>query len=362
VNSDTIEISGDGFHYSALVGHGLMAKAGQFARKVVSGYGCAIIADETSARLFSDRVCKSFASENFSPRLIRIPAGEKSKSFAQVEKICGEMIEAGLDRSAFVVGLGGGVIGDISGFVAAIFQRGIPHIQIPTTLLAMVDSSIGGKTGVNLDAGKNLIGAIHHPSLVITDVQALDTLPARELRQGYAEIIKHAIIRDAEMFQALSSRAPKAFGARDDGLIALIRRNVAIKARIVADDAREISGERALLNFGHTIGHAIERATDFKIPHGDCIGMGMTAACAISIKRAGLSSRERDDVVSLLKQFQLPTRLPAEVDRERVANSVVHDKKFLGGKIRFVVTPRIGEAHVSNDVTMEDIQETIAAL
>jgi 3-dehydroquinate synthase len=362
VNSDTIEISGDGFHYSALVGHGLMAKAGQFARKVVSGYGCAIIADETSARLFSDRVCKSFASENFSPRLIRIPAGEKSKSFAQVEKICGEMIEAGLDRSAFVVGLGGGVIGDISGFVAAIFQRGIPHIQIPTTLLAMVDSSIGGKTGVNLDAGKNLIGAIHHPSLVITDVQALDTLPARELRQGYAEIIKHAIIRDAEMFQALSSLAPKAFGARDDGLIALIRRNVAIKARIVADDAREISGERALLNFGHTIGHAIERATDFKIPHGDCIGMGMTAACAISIKRAGLSSRERDDVVSLLKQFQLPTRLPAEVDRERVANSVVHDKKFLGGKIRFVVTPRIGEAHVSNDVTMEDIQETIAAL
>ena len=381
MNSDTIEISGNGFHYSALVGHGLMAKAGEFAHKVVSGNDCAIIADETSARLFSDCVCKSLASENFSPRLIRIPAGEKSKSFAQVEKICGKMIETGLDRSSFVVGLGGGVIGDISGFVAAIFQRGIPHIQIPTTLLAMVDSSIGGKTGVDLDAGKNLIGAIHHPSLVITDVQALDTLPARELRQGYAEIIKHAIIRDAEMFYDLSSRAPvkgfrhesfkvtpqdpstpKAFGVRDDGLVALIRRNVAIKARIVAEDAREISGERALLNFGHTVGHAIERATDFKIPHGDCIGMGMMAACAISIKRAGLSSRERDDVVSLLKQFQLPTQLPAEVDRERIVNSVVYDKKFLGGKIRFVLTPRIGEAHVSNDVTMEDIQETIAAL
>jgi 3-dehydroquinate synthase len=371
VNSDTIEISGSDFHYSALVGHGLMAKAGELARKVVSGNGCAIIADETSARLFADRVCKSFSSENFSPRLIRIPAGEKSKSFAQVEKICGEMIEMGLDRSSLVVGLGGGVIGDISGFVAAIFQRGIPHIQIPTTLLAMVDSSIGGKTGVNLDVGKNLIGAIHHPALIITDVEALESLPRKELRQGYAEIIKHAIIRDAEMFQALSSRAKPPvrsktrrgeLGPRDNGLVPLIRRNIAIKARIVAADAREISGERALLNFGHTVGHAIERATDFKIPHGDCIGMGMTAACGISMKRAGLSSQQRDDVVSLLKRFELPTQLPAEVDQEKIAAAVVHDKKFLGGKSRFVVTPRIGEAYVSNDVTMEDIREAIAAL
>ncbi len=364
MNSDTIEISGNGFRYSALVGHGLMAKAGEFAHKVVSGNRCAIIADETSARLFSDRVCKSFASENFSPRLTRIPAGEKSKSFAQVEKICGEMIAAGLDRSSFVVGLGGGVIGDISGFDAAIFQRGIPHIQIPTTLLAMVDSSIGGKTGVNLDAGKNLTGVFHHPALIIADIEALESLPPQELRQGYAEIIKHAIIRDAEMFQTLSSRAqpPVRLGPRDDGLVALIRRNVAIKARIVAADAREISGERALLNFGHTIGHAIERATDFKIPHGDCISIGMVAACAISMKRAGLASRERDDVVSLLKKFELPSQLPTGVDREKIAATVVHDKKFLGGKIRFVVTPRIGTAHVSNDVTMEDIREAIAAL
>ncbi len=364
MNSDTIEISGNGFRYSALVGHGLMANAGELARRVVSGNRCAIIADETSARLFSDRVCKSFGSENFSPRLIRIPSGEKSKSLAQVEKICDEMIAAGLDRSSFVVGLGGGVIGDISGFVAAIFQRGVPHIQIPTTLLAMVDSSIGGKTGVNLDAGKNLIGAIHHPALIIADVEALESLPRQELRQGYAEIIKHAIIRDAEMFRALSSRAkmPVRFGPMDDGFVALIRRNIVIKAKIVAADAREISGERALLNFGHTVGHAIERATDFKIPHGDCNSVGIVAACGISIKRAEFSSRERDDVVSLLKKFELPTQLPAEVDREKIAAAVAHDKKFLGGKIRFVVTPRIGEAHVSNDVTIDDIREAIAAL
>jgi 3-dehydroquinate synthase len=377
VNSDAIEISGNDFRYSALVGHGLMARAGELARKVVSGNRCAIIADETSAGLFGDRVCKSFSSENFLPRLIRIPAGEKSKSLAQVEKICEQMIAAELDRSSFVVGLGGGVIGDISGFVAAIFQRGIPHIQIPTTLLAMVDSSIGGKTGVNLEAGKNLIGAIHHPALIIADVDALESLPRQELRQGYAEIIKHAIIRDAEMFQMLSSRAQvegsrcvtlklslrdPSTVARDDGFVSLIRRNIAIKARIVSADAREISGERALLNFGHTVGHAIERATDFKIPHGDCISIGIVAACAISMKRDGLSSQERDDVVSLLKQFELPTQLPAGVDREGIAATVARDKKFLGGKIRFVITPRIGQAHVSNDVTMEDIREAIAAL
>src|SRR5947199_5334467 len=181
-----------------------MAKAGEFARKVMSGNRCAIIADETSARLFGDRISESFTAENFSPRLIRIPAGEKSKSLAQVEKICDEMIEAGLDRTSFVIGLGVGVIGDISGFVAAIFQRGIPHIQIPTTLLAMVDSSIGGKTGVNLEAGKNLVGVIHHPALIICDVDALESLPPQEVRQGYAEIIKHAIIRDAEMVAQLS--------------------------------------------------------------------------------------------------------------------------------------------------------------
>jgi 3-dehydroquinate synthase len=393
VNSDAIEISGNGFCYSALVGHALLARAGELARNPhliplpvgeenatparsakrqvradalsflqITGNHCAIIADQTSARLFGDRVYESFASQNFSPRLITIPPGDKSKSLGQVEKICDEMISKGLDRSSFVVGLGGGVIGDISGFVAAIFQRGIPHIQIPTTLLAMVDSSIGGKTGVNLAAGKNLVGSIHHQALTICDVDTLESLPPQEFRQGYAEIIKHAIIRDAKMFDDLSSRPLETFGRRDDRFAELIRRNIAIKAQIVSKDPRETSAERSLLNFGHTVGHGIERASDFKIPHGDCVSIGMVAACGISMKRAGLSSAERDAVVSLLKKFELPTRLPAEVDREKICTALAHDKKFLGGNIRFVVTPRIGEAHVSNDVTMEDIRAAIAAL
>jgi 3-dehydroquinate synthase len=380
VNSDAIEISGKDFRYPAFVGHGLIAKAGEMARNVTDRKRCTIIGDQNSARLFGERVCEAFASQNFSPQLITIAAGEKSKSLMQVEKICAEMIKAGFDRSSFVIGLGGGVIGDISGFVAAVFQRGIPHIQIPTTLLAMVDSSIGGKTGVNLEAGKNLVGVIHHPALIICDVDALETLPPQELRQGYAEIIKHAIIRDAEMFYDLSSRAKRSeaegsrdgslkvsqrdpsTGARDDEIMKLIRRNIAIKARIVAMDDRETSGERALLNFGHTVGHGIERGTDFKVPHGDCVSIGMVAACAVSIQRAGFSVKQRDEVVALLKKFSLPTQLPGGVDREKIIDAIAHDKKFLGGKIRFVVTPKIGEARISSDVTMDDIRAATAAL
>jgi len=200
------------------------------------------------------------------------------------------------------------------------------------------------------------------------------------LRQGYAEIIKHAIIRDAEMFRDLSSRA-QVEGSRgeslkgaqrdpssslrsawDDKMVELIRRNIAIKARIVSVDDRETSGERALLNFGHTVGHGIERATDFRIPHGDCISIGMVAACAVSIKRAALSANQREEVVALLEKFSLPTQLPAEVDREKIIDAIAHDKKFSAGQIRFVVTPKIGEAHVSSDVTMDDIRAAIGEL
>jgi len=272
-----------------------------------------------------------------------------------VERICEKMIAAGLDRRSFILGLGGGVIGDVSGFVASIFHRGIPHIQIPTTLLAMVDSAIGGKTGVNVQSGKNLIGAFHHPSLVIADVDALDSLPPQELRQGYAEIIKHGIIRDAEMLRDLRD-------GKTTDCAKLICRNIAIKAQIVSVDDRDISGERAVLNFGHTIGHAIERATDFEMPHGECVSLGMMAACHVSVKRAGLSAQERDQVVGLLQQFGLPTQLPHEIPRHQIVDALPRDKKFERGEIRFVVTPKLGTARVSREVTIEDLRDAIAQL
>jgi 3-dehydroquinate synthase len=251
------------------------------------------------------------------------------------------------------------VIGDISGFVAAIYHRGIPHVQIPTTLLAMVDSSIGGKTGVNTAAGKNLIGAVHHPSLVIDDVDVLRTLPRREFNQGFAEIIKHAIIADPEMFGTLQSwKAGEALA-----LQSLIRRNIEIKSKIVAKDERDRTGERAILNFGHTVGHGIERAGNYQeFLHGEAVSLGIVAACAISIKRAGLASDQRDAIVDLLRRFNLPTHFPRNFPREKIFEALPYDKKFESGNIRFVVTPRIGSAHLSSDVTLDDIREAVASL
>src|SRR5437899_13008918 len=328
-------------------------------RKHLPRKTCAIISDSDVAPLFASRVKESLTSAGFRPTLIVIPAGEKSKTLAQVGSICDQMIAAGLDRQSFVVGLGGGVVGDISGFVAAIYHRDIPHVQIPTTLLAMVDSSIGGKTGVNTRDGKNLIGAIHHPSLVIDDVDVLKTLPRREFNQGFAEIIKHAVIADARMFRKLQSwKAGEA-----PVLQRLIKRNIQIKSRIVAKDERDKSGERAVLNFGHTVGHAIERAGGYrKFLHGEALSLGIVAACAISIKKAGLSPDQRDSIVNLLRRFQLPTRLPRNFLRKKILEAVKFDKKFEAGKVRFIVTPQIGTAQVSRNVTMKDVREAIEGL
>src|SRR5438552_10509716 len=272
------------------------------------------------ASLFADRVLQSLASSAFHPILITIPAGEKSKTLRQAGAICEQMIAAGLDRQSFVIGLGGGVIGDISGFVAAIYHRGIPHVQVPTTLLAMVDSSIGGKTGVNAADGKNLIGAVHHPSLVIDDVDVLKTLPGREFNQGFAEIIKHAIIADREMFetvaQLLKLRADESASSK---LALLIKRNIKIKSAIVARDERDRTGERAILNFVHTVGHAIERAGNYrKFRHGEAVSLGIVVACAISIKKAGLPPNQREVIDDLRRQFYLPTQLPPNFSREKI--------------------------------------------
>jgi len=353
------KIVGSAYHCPALVGAELIDRLGEYTREYLSRERCTIISDNNVATLFAKSVKKSLISAGFQPTLITIPAGERSKTLEEAGAICDQMITAGLDRQSFVIGLGGGVVGDISGFVAAIYYRGIPHIQIPTTLLAMVDSSIGGKTGVNTRDGKNLIGAVHHPLLVIDDIDVLKTLPRREFNQGFAEIIKHAVIADAKMFRTLQSW--KAGGA--PALQKLIKRNIRIKSKIVAKDERDRTGERALLNFGHTVGHAIERAADYRqFLHGEALSLGIVAACAISIRRAGLSSDERDAIVDLLRQFALPTTLPKNFPRERVFDALKFDKKFEGGKVRFVVTPRIGAAHLANDVTLGDIREAIEDL
>jgi 3-dehydroquinate synthase len=354
-----VQVRGGVHRYPVLAGIGFLDKVGQYVRKAFPLEGCAIISDSNVAPLFADRIEKSLTSAGFRPTLITIPAGEKSKTLEQAGAICDRMIAAGLDRKSFVVGLGGGMIGDISGFVAAIYHRGIPHVQIPTTLLAMVDSSIGGKTGVDTRDGKNLIGLFHHPLLVIDDLEVLKTLPRRQFNQGFAEIIKHATIADANMFRTLQSWKTLAAPA----LQRLIKRNVQIKSTIVAKDERDRTGQRALLNFGHTVGHAIERAGNYrKFLHGEAVSLGIVAASAISVKRAGLPPEQRNAIVNLLARSGLPTCLPRNFRRKEIIDAVKFDKKFEKGKIHFVVTPRMGTAYLAENVTLADIREAVEQL
>jgi 3-dehydroquinate synthase len=342
--------------YEVCVGDGLLDRIGELCLKEVKGATCAVVSDENVAALYGQRVLESLERGSFRPALFTVPAGEQSKTIQSAEMICGKMIEAGLDRSSFVVALGGGMVGDLAGFAAAIYHRGIPCVQVPTTLLAQVDSSIGGKTAVNTAAGKNLIGAWHQPALVISDTDTLTTLPAREFRQGFAEIIKHAVIRDAGMFERLPH-----FNSAD--LPALVCRNVEIKGAIVAADERETTGERALLNFGHTIGHAIERAGKYgHFLHGEAVSLGIVAACGISMRRAGLSDGDRRRIVETLERFELPTRLPPDFQKDGILTAVRLDKKFARGEVRFVVVPKVGSARVATDVTMADIEDAISQL
>lgn len=343
-------------NYDVVVGSRLVEKAGALIREKLDGRSCAVISDDNVAKYFADRVVESLEVSKCRATLITVPAGEESKTMARAESICQQMIAAGLDRSSFVVALGGGMIGDLAGFVAAIYHRGIPCVQVPTTLLAQVDSSIGGKAAVNMAAGKNLVGAWHQPALVISDVDTLATLPPRELRQGFAEIIKHAVIRDADMFAMLQRFDPAK-------LEALIRRNIEIKADIVASDERETTGERALLNFGHTIGHAIERAGQYRdFLHGEAVSLGMVAAAEISVRKAELSEDERDRIIRTLEAFKLPTRLPAGFQKEETLKAIRFDKKFTAGQVRFVVVPKLGSARLATDVTEADIEAALARL
>ena len=344
--------------YPVHIGGNLIASAGDFCRESLPkpGIRCAVITDSNVEKLHAAPVLASLVGAGFQPELIVVPAGEKSKSLAQAEIVCDRMIAAGLDRGSFVVALGGGVIGDLAGFVAAIYYRGIPFIQIPTTIVAQVDSSVGGKTGVNSAGGKNLIGAFHQPRAVLADVDTLRTLPDREFNEGFAEAIKHAIIRDAALFDAL--------GDPDRNKLApLIARNVEIKAAIVSADEHETSGERALLNFGHTIGHGIENAAGYgRYLHGEAISLGIVAACALSGRKAGFSNADYDRVLARLRQYDLPTQLPSDISTESIMIALRTDKKFAGGNVRFVLSRGIGSAFLSTEVTLEEIRGAVDGL
>src|SRR5687768_7780951 len=297
----TVAVNIPGAEYEVRVEPGSLRSAGRQLRGLLPNVTrAAIVTDSNVGPLHLDALASPFRDAGLEPIDVVIPAGEAHKTLATVQTIYDRLLSAGVDRATPVVALGGGVVGDVAGFVAATVLRGVPFVQVPTTLLAMVDASVGGKTGVNHARGKNLIGAFHQPRAVLIDPTVLTTLPPRELRSGLAECIKHDVIRDADGFARLEREIDRALKLDVDYLTELISHNVAIKARVVEADPFE-HGERAHLNFGHTFGHAIETVTEYHYAHGECVALGMAAATFAAAKLGMLPEDQRKRVLAVIE-------------------------------------------------------------
>jgi 3-dehydroquinate synthase len=337
--------------YPIFVGSGLLPSLGRFSAELQLGRRCAVISDDRVAPLYAKAVLASLRSAGFEPQLIRVPHGETSKSLKMVRSCCDQLASHRLERKSFLVALGGGVVGDLAGFVAAIYLRGVPFIQVPTTLLAQVDSSVGGKVGINLKAGKNLVGAFHQPRFVLCDLRTLNSLPSREFRAGLAEVIKYGIISDARLFTRLERDLPRLLKREAKILAEVVARCCEIKAEVVRQDETE-TGLRAILNFGHTIGHAIENISGYgKYLHGEAISIGQVAAAKLSAELAGLPQEEAARIENLFRRAGLPVaiRLSARA-RARLLAAMRLDKKVSAGEIKFVLARRLGEVQTGRSV------------
>lgn len=316
-----------------------------------------IIADSNVCKLYADEVSKILTESGFKCSVYEFDAGEENKSMDAILGMCGACIENGLDRKSMIIALGGGVTGDMAGFAASIYMRGIRFVQIPTTLLSQSDSSVGGKTGIDFMESKNILGAFHQPKLVYINVNTLKTLPQIQFVSGMGEVIKHGIIRDKEFYEFIKNNPEDIKALNSDTLIKMAKRNCEIKANVVEQDEKE-SGLRAILNFGHTIGHAVESAMNFKMTHGECVGLGMVSVCRIAQKRGMITSETAQDIESVLKSygFRVKVQLP---DPQTVYAFMQKDKKKSLGKLNFVLPTAIGEVVRVSDVTEAEIFDAI---
>jgi 3-dehydroquinate synthase len=344
--------------YPIFIGSQLLGEPGLVA-PYVTGNQVMLVSNETVAPLYLEQAQAAF--RDFETRTVILPDGEQYKTLQTVEKIFDALLEHRFDRHCTVVALGGGVIGDMAGFAAACYQRGVSFIQLPTTLLAQVDSSVGGKTGVNHPLGKNMIGAFHQPRCVVIDTDTLDTLDDRQLSAGLAEVIKYGLIRDADFIGWLEQHMPALCQRDKPALAEAIETSCRCKAEIVAADEKE-SGIRALLNLGHTFGHAIETATGYGTwLHGEAVATGMLMAADLSWRQGWLSQADVQRVEALLLQARLPTRAPASMDYETFMKIMAVDKKVRAGKINLVLLRRLGEAFVTADFDPALLRQTIEA-
>ncbi|MGE0520015.1 MAG: 3-dehydroquinate synthase [Candidatus Binatia bacterium] len=332
--------------YPIAIGAGTLPRLGARVRELGLGKRIAVVTNTTVARHYREVVSRSLADAGFTVTVLEVPDGEEHKNLAWLTFLYDRLVDARLDRGCAIVALGGGVIGDLAGFTAATFQRGVPVVQVPTTLLAQVDSSVGGKTAINHPGGKNLIGAFHQPRLVWIDVHTLRTLPRREMRAGLAEVIKHGAILGPELFDLLERRLEDVLAFDEALCVEVVRQNCAIKSAVVAEDERE-SGYRAVLNFGHTIAHAIEMLTDYRgFLHGEAVAIGMAFAARLSVARKICDREVADRIVALLKRAGLPTEIPAELVGPNMVLAVEADKKVASGKVKFVVIEEIGRVRL----------------
>jgi 3-dehydroquinate synthase len=358
-----VEVSLGQRSYEIRIGTGILSGFGNDCVALGLGKRCAIITDSNVGRRYLRPAKAALTKAGFEVVSITLPAGETSKSLKCVQQCYDQLAAHRLERKSFIIALGGGVVGDLAGFVAATYLRGVPFIQAPTTLLAQVDSSVGGKVGVNLKAGKNLVGAFYQPRLVVCDLDTLKTLPDREFRAGLAEVIKYGIIYDATLFEQLERDMTTLLKRDPEVLADVVARCCDIKADVVGQDETE-TGLRAILNFGHTIGHALEAISGYgKYLHGEAISIGQVAAAKLSSEQLGLSSGEADRIIALFKRTSLPTsvKLGAK-QRQRLFTAMRLDKKVSGGEIKFVLARKIGQVEFGQQVPIAAIEGALDTL
>lgn len=346
--------------YDILIGPGVIGRAGGEITSRLKGRRAAIVTDEHVAPLYLEALMDSLQTDGVEAVSLTLPAGEKTKSLEHLSTVCDMVLAARIERNDAVIALGGGVIGDLAGFAAGIVRRGVRFIQIPTSLLAQVDSSVGGKTGINTRHGKNLLGVFHQPDLVLADTAALDTLSEREFRAGYAEVAKYGLIDKPEFFAWLEKNWKQVFEGGPERIEA-IAVSCQAKSDVVVEDERE-TGRRALLNLGHTFGHALEAAVEYdgkRLVHGEGVAIGMTLAYQFSARMNLASPDDAERVVAHLKAVGLPTRIsdiPGELPpTEKLLDAIAQDKKVKSGKLTFILTHGIGQSFVANDVPPSEV-------
>ena len=360
MGTETVQVGLGERSYPIVIGSGVLDTVGARLAEARIGRRWAIITDDVVGPLSGGRVAESLGAAGIDCELFTFAHGEASKHLATIERLASDLAERGFDRGDAILALGGGVAGDMAGFLASIYLRGISFVQVPTSLLAQVDSSVGGKTGVDLAQGKNLVGTFYQPRAVFIDTDVLRTLPGEEFRGGMAEVIKYGASIDADFFAFLERERPAIEALDPAAIVPMIRRCCELKASVVERDERE-GGLRRILNFGHTIGHAVEAASGYHLIHGLAVAIGMRAVAELALRSGVAGPEVAAAITTLLEAYKLPTVIPADLDRARIRRYLQADKKSIGGRVFFVLPEAIGRVRITDQIDPADLEAVLAA-